>query len=60
MPKCSRHITNRARHGPESQNREAIVDFPAHLEGRVSFVEMINRDKGQRLRDIFKTIRWAR
>jgi len=39
-------LTNCARLGPESQNREAIVDFPAHLEGRVSFVEMINRDKG--------------
>ena len=53
-------LTNCARLGPESQNREAIVDFRAHLEGRVSFVEMINCNKGQRLRDIFKTIRWAR
>jgi hypothetical protein len=41
-------------------NREGISDFRAHLEGRVGFVEMINREKGLRLREIFKRIDWER
>ena len=53
-------LTNCARRGPESQNREGLPDFRAHLEGRVSFVEMINRSKGHRLREIFRRIQWER
>ena len=51
-------LTNCARHDPESQNRQALPAFRAHLEGRIAFVEMVNRTKGQQLRDIFKTIRF--
>jgi len=40
-------LTNCVRFGPESQNRSALPDFQAHLEGRIGFVEMINRAKGQ-------------
>jgi RNA-directed DNA polymerase len=53
-------LTNCARRGPESQNREGLLDFRAHLEGRVGFVEMINRKKGHRLREIFRRIQWER
>ena len=53
-------LTNCARRGPESQNREGLPDFRAHLEGRVGFVEMINRSKGHRLREIFNKIEWER
>ena len=52
-------LTNCVRLGPESQNREARPRFRAHLEGRVAFVEMINRGKGKRLRDIFARIQWS-
>ncbi|HUA22098.1 MAG TPA: reverse transcriptase family protein [Bryobacteraceae bacterium] len=51
-------LTNCVRHGPESQNRSGLANFRAHLEGRVGFVEMINREKGRRLRELFDAVRW--
>jgi hypothetical protein len=51
-------LTNCVRFGPASQNRIGLPDFRAHLEGRVGFVEMINRTKGERLRRIFQAIRF--
>ena len=51
-------LTNCVRFGPESQNRGALPDFRAHLEGRVGFVEMVNRLQGQRLRELFEAIAW--
>jgi RNA-directed DNA polymerase len=51
-------LTNCVRHGPQSQNRENHPAFRSHLEGRVSFVEMINAQKGARLRKIFDKIQW--
>ena len=51
-------LTNCVRFGPASQNREGVRDFRAHLEGRIGFVEMVHRGKGQRLRKIFEAIRF--
>jgi RNA-directed DNA polymerase len=51
-------LTNCVRSGPESQNRAELADFRAHLEGRVGFVEMVNRLKGQRLRSLLEAIQW--
>ena len=51
-------LTNCVRYGPESQNREQLPHFRAHLEGRVSFIEMVNPAKGRRLREILRRIRW--
>jgi RNA-directed DNA polymerase len=51
-------LTNCTRFGPESQNRQGLSNFRAHLEGRIGFVEMINRAKGQRLRTIFEAIQF--
>lgn len=51
-------LTNCARLGPESQNRDAHPHFRSHLEGRVGFVEMINPNRGHRLRTIFDQINW--
>lgn len=51
-------LTNCVRQGPASQNREGHPDFRAHLAGRVGFVEMINPDRGRRLRWIFEQIKW--
>ena len=51
-------LTNCVRLGPETQNRDAHPNFRLHLEGRVSFVEMINPARGKRLRAIFERIEW--
>jgi hypothetical protein len=51
-------LSNCLRYGPETQNRESHPDFRSHLEGKVSFVEMINPQKGERLRRLFQEIRW--
>jgi RNA-directed DNA polymerase len=51
-------LTNCARLGPESQNRDAHPHYRLHLEGKVSFVEMVNPTKGARLRRIFERISW--
>jgi hypothetical protein len=51
-------LNNCVRRGPESQNRAGHPDFRRHLEGRVSFVEQVNPDKGKRLRALLEQIRW--
>lgn len=53
-------LTNCARHGPASQNREGHAHFQAHLDGRVQWVEHINRARGAKLRAIFQRIVWER
>jgi len=53
-------LTNCARFGPESQNRQGLPDFRSHLEGRIGFVEMVNRSQAQKLRRIFQSIRFER
>jgi hypothetical protein len=50
-------LTNCARHGWESQNRNGRADFKAHLAGRVSFVEMVNAKRGARLRQLLDQVR---
>lgn len=51
-------LTNCIRHGPRSQNRTARENFRSHLEGRVSYFEMIAPGKGGRLRALFDRICW--
>ena len=51
-------LTNCVRHGPHTQNRDGHPEFRARLEGRVAFVEMINAQKGARLRRILNKIQW--
>ena len=51
-------LRNCIRSGPETQNREGHRDFRAHLAGRVSFVEMVNANRGARLRTMFDRIAW--
>lgn len=52
-------LHNCRRHGPEGQNREGHIDFRAHLDGRVTWVERVNPRKGRRLRRLFERIDWA-
>jgi RNA-directed DNA polymerase len=51
-------LTNCVRHGPESQNRDGLPAFRAHLGGRVAFVHSVNEAKGAKLRAIFDRIAW--
>jgi RNA-directed DNA polymerase len=53
-------LTNCVHRGAASQNRENHPAFRQHLAGRVAFVEMINPQKGARLRRIFDRIDWRK
>ncbi|NUQ72211.1 MAG: RNA-directed DNA polymerase [Polyangiaceae bacterium] len=43
-------LHNAARSGLDAQNRENVPDFAAHLRGRVAFVEMVDKERGEKLR----------
>ena len=51
-------LTNCAHFGPDGQNRDGHAEFRLHLEGRISYVESIHSQRGQRLRTIFNRIAW--
>jgi hypothetical protein len=51
-------LHNCAKNGPQAENRADLPDFRAHLEGRVVWMENVNRVRGERLRRIFEEIRW--
>jgi hypothetical protein len=53
-------LTNCARHGPSSQNRDHHPDFRAHLLGMISFVAQIHPGRGEKLRAIWRGIDWGR
>ena len=52
-------LTNCVRFGPESQNRDALPYFRAHLEGRLAFMASINPAKAVRLRKVFFMIEFV-
>jgi hypothetical protein len=52
-------LHNAARQGPASQNREAVPDFRAHLEGRIAWVRHLNPEHGDRLLATFGQIDWG-
>ncbi|MEL7049342.1 MAG: reverse transcriptase family protein, partial [Pseudomonadota bacterium] len=45
--------------GPDAQNREAVPDFKAHLDGRVMWVEQVNPPRGAKLRKLYNAIVWS-
>ncbi len=51
-------LTNCARRGPTSQNRDGHADFRAHLDGRITWIENLNLRRGEKLRRIFDAIAW--
>lgn len=53
-------LMNCVRLGPESQNRNDVRDFKAHLAGRVAHVTSLNRTRGDKLQEIFSRIEWPR
>jgi hypothetical protein len=60
LDKLEAILTNAVRHGPTSQNRERVPDFRSHLEGRTSFVQMVNPTKAVRLQKLLSAIDWSR
>lgn len=51
-------LHNCVRFGPGEQNRAGVVDFRAHLAGRVAYFARINPDRGRRLIQLFDEIAW--
>lgn len=51
-------LTNCIRFGPESQNRRGHNDYRRHLDGRISYIEMVNPARGRRLRKLFNQLEW--
>ena len=51
-------LTNCARHGAASQNRENHADFRAYLAGRISYVKMVNPNRATRLQRMLEKIEW--
>ncbi len=45
-------------HGAATALLQATEDFRAHLDGRVTWVETVNRRRGLKLRQMFETIDW--
>ncbi|WP_367875096.1 reverse transcriptase family protein [Luteolibacter sp. Populi] len=53
-------LTNCARLGPASQNRDGHADFAAHLQGKLAWVRFINPGKAAKLHAIYERVDWER
>lgn len=53
-------LTNCARHGPRSQNRENLPDFQAHVRGRIAHVMQVSPRRGAKLLRLYQSIDWSR
>ena len=51
-------LHNCLKNGPQAENRAGHPDFRAHLEGRIVWMENVNRRRGDRLRRMFDSIAW--
>jgi RNA-directed DNA polymerase len=51
-------LTNCARHGPQSQNREGREHYREFLGGKVAYVTMVNPARGAKLQRLFTAITW--
>ncbi len=51
-------LTNCVRHGPASQNHAGHPAFQQHLDGRVTWLERLNPQRGAKLRALFNRIDW--
>jgi hypothetical protein len=52
-------LFNCARNGPAAENRAAHPQFRAHLDGRVAWVEQLDRARGEKLRALYERIDWG-
>ncbi|OZG70167.1 hypothetical protein BTA51_27210 [Hahella sp. CCB-MM4] len=44
--------------GPHHQNRDQVPDFQAHLKGKISYMQSINPQRGNKLMKLFQQIQW--
>jgi len=51
-------LTNCARHGQATQNRDGHPNFRAYLAGRISYVAMVNANRALKLKRLFDAIAW--
>ncbi len=51
-------LHNCLRHGAQSQSRDVVADFRAHVDGRVHWVEQLNPQRGAKLRRLYDQIGW--
>jgi RNA-directed DNA polymerase len=51
-------LHNAARDGPRAQNRGAVLDFEAHVRGRVAWVSALNPGRGEKLQRMFERVDW--
>jgi RNA-directed DNA polymerase len=51
-------LHNAARDGPRAQNRAAVVDFEAHVRGRIAWVSALHPAHGEKLRAMFERVDW--
>ncbi len=52
-------LYNCVRYGPESQNRDQVADFKAHLRGRLAYISWINPSRGAKLKRLWDQIIWS-
>lgn len=52
-------LHNCLRQGPQSQNREDVENFAAHLRGRIAHVTQLNPARGAKLLEMFQRIHWT-
>jgi RNA-directed DNA polymerase len=53
-------LVNCLRGGPSEQNRAGVPDFRAHLQGRLSYIRMVNPAHAAPLEKLFEQIDWSR
>jgi RNA-directed DNA polymerase len=51
-------LHNAARDGPHAQNRGAVLDFEAHIRGRIAWVSALHPAHGEKLRAMFQRVDW--
>jgi RNA-directed DNA polymerase len=51
-------LHNAARDGPHAQNRDAVLDFEAHIRGRIAWVSALHPAHGEKLRAMFQRVDW--
>jgi hypothetical protein len=51
-------LTNCARHGPQSQNRDHAPNYRDHLRSRIAYVAATNAARGAKLLAIWERIEW--
>ncbi|MCG8426311.1 MAG: reverse transcriptase family protein [Chromatiales bacterium] len=66
LPNCRRKdwdqlkaiLHNCIKYGPESQNRDGVDDFKAHLYGRLTYFSWLNPSRGKKLLNLWDRIVW--